>query len=114
MNRRVMELGSRFLALGLCAVCALPLHASDPDGERGISVFDKYPECMKPDEMKPADRVKCTVQNGPPRVRVVPNQATRQGNAASGATNADAGVDSGRTIPGRSPASPNGTAPSTR
>lgn len=87
-------------AFAACAAFALPVHASDADGERGISVFDQHPECMDRDELKSGDRRKCTVQSGPARVRVGPgNQATTSGTAIGSQTGSGAGME-GSPAPG--------------
>lgn len=80
MNRQLKTCGRYLLAFAAGAAFALPVHASDADGERGISVFDKHPECMDRDELKAGDRRKCTVRSGPSRVRAAPgSQASTSG-----------------------------------
>ena len=59
MNRQLKPCGRHLLALVALtawATFALPVHASDANGERDVSIFDKHPECMDRDELKSGDR----------------------------------------------------------
>ena len=56
-----------------------PAHAAD--GERGISIYDKYPECMRPDELKPEERNKCVIQDGPPHRPIPAGKQKDKGSA---------------------------------
>lgn len=76
--------GLHLAAVALCCGLALPAQAAD--GDRGISIFDKYPECMKPDELKPADRKKCTIQDGPPHRPIPAGRSKGKENAAASGT----------------------------
>jgi hypothetical protein len=92
MTPRLRRHASHLLAFGLACAAAPPLHAADDDAERGISIFDQYPECMKPDELKPAERKKCEVQDGPPRRPIPAGRANPAGNPSAPGTATPPGV----------------------
>ncbi len=106
MNRQLKTCGRYLLALASVAVFALPVHASDADGERGISVFDKHPECMERDELKVGDRQKCVVQGGPARVRVAPGSQASTSGTAIGSQAGGGAVMEGSPASGNASGSP--------
>ena len=61
MAERAIKSAILLLVLSVCAA-APPLLASDADGERGISVLDRHPECMDR-ALNPAERKKCEVRD---------------------------------------------------
>lgn len=90
MTRPSCAHGLRLAVVVLCWALALPAQAAD--GERGISIYDKYPECMKPDDLKPEDRKKCVIQDGPPHRPIPAERLKGTRNAPASATGTQDGA----------------------
>ena len=98
------------VALALSAACAPPANANDVNGERGVSVYDQYPDCMERGEMKPGARETCVLQGRAVRQRAAPAERADSGAPSSTGGGSPASDSPATPAPGGSGSAPGSAA----